>query len=108
MLNFSFAGLGLPALDVACFWHKLEDLKTSPLHSAEAIGVLQRVFLGACGGAFDLTRPDAKLGLARVVLSKMITLLEARSVRPDNWIDGRRRYARYLTLLKSGFDVTTP
>lgn len=105
VLDFSFAGLGLPAFDVACFWHKLEDLKTSPLHSANAIGILQRTFLGGYGSGFDLTRPDAKLGVARVVLSKMITLLETHSVRPDDWIDGRRRLARYLTLLESGFEV---
>ncbi len=108
VLDFSFAGSGLRAFDVACFWHKLEDLKTSPLHSAKAIGVLQQIFLGAYGGTFDLTRPDAKLGLARIVLSKMITLLESDSVRPDNWIDGRRRYARYLALVESGFEVTAP
>lgn len=105
VLDFSFSGPGFPVFDAMCFWHKLEDLKTSPFVLRRNIEYLQSRFIQGCGRFFDMTGSEARLGLARLVLSKMVTLLNEQSFRPDNWIDGRRRYARYLSLLKSGFEV---
>jgi hypothetical protein len=104
VLDFSFAGSGLPAFDVACFWHKLNDLKVSRIRSSRNIDMLQQRFIAGYGQEVDWTQPAAKLGIARLVLSKMCSSLRERSLRPDVWIDGRRRYAHYLADLESGFD----
>ena len=104
VLDFSFAGPGFPVFDVACFWHKLEDIKISPLYGGAAIEALQEGFLGAYGQDFDRNRPESKLGVARLVLSKMVTLLNERSLRMDHWIDKKRRYAAYLALVQSDFE----
>jgi thiamine kinase-like enzyme len=101
VLDFSYSGAGLPAFDLACFWHKLEDLKISLLRGRKGLEAIQNRFLYEYGLEFDLTRPDIKLGLTRLILSKMTTLLDSRSIRPDRWIENRRRYANYLAMLES-------
>ena len=104
VLDFSYSSAGLPAFDLACFWHKMEDLKISLLRGRKGLEAIQNSFLYAYGVDFDLTRPDIKLGLTRLILSKMTTLLNSRSIRPDRWIENRRRYATYLAMLESLFE----
>jgi tRNA A-37 threonylcarbamoyl transferase component Bud32 len=104
VLDFSFAGAGLPAFDVACFWHKLDDLKISRIRSSRNIEMLQQRFIAGYGRDIDWGQPEARLGLARLVLSQMCSLLREKSLRPDVWIDGKRRYARYLACLESGLE----
>jgi hypothetical protein len=101
VLDFSFSAPGLKIFDVACFWHKLEDLKSSPLYPTRAIENLQRRFLSAYRTDFDPARPDTALGLMRLVLSKMVSLCQTRARRPDHWLENKRRYSRYMALLDS-------
>jgi aminoglycoside phosphotransferase (APT) family kinase protein len=101
VLDFSFSAPGFKVFDLACFWHKLEDLKSSPLYSGRAVERLQERFLDAYGTELDTTRPDTALGLMRLVLSKMAVLCEFRSLRPDRWLETRRRYSTYSALLDS-------
>lgn len=105
VLDFSFAGPGVPAFDVACFWHKLEDMKSSPFVQQKKVAILQNRFLDSYGIKLDSNRPEVKLGLARLVLSKMLTLLNCHSFRPDKIYERRRRYASYVSLLKSEFEI---
>ena len=106
VLDFSFAGPGVPAFDLACFWHKLQDLKSSPFVKKRKVEILQNRFLDAYGQRLDGSRPEVKLGLARLVLSKMLTVLRSHPLRPDKFLESRRRYASYVALLKSEFEVT--
>jgi aminoglycoside phosphotransferase (APT) family kinase protein len=101
ILDFSFAAPGLKMFDLACFWHKLEDLKSSPLYSPSAVEALQREFLAAYGADFDTRRPDVALGLMRLVLSKLVVLCLTHSRRPDTWLEKHRRHSRYLAFLDS-------
>jgi len=104
VLDFSFATAGLKTFDLACFWHKLEDLRKSLSHGNRGIEAIQNCFLETYGSGYDLSRPEFKLGVARVVLSKMLTLLNTRPTQPYQWIENRIRYAGYVKLLKSGFE----
>ena len=104
VLDFSFATVGLKAFDLACFWHKLEDMKRSAIRGNRGIDAIQNCFLDAYGSDFDFSRPEVKLGLSRLVLSKMLTLLNSRSIRLYGWMENRRRYSDYLALLESGFE----
>jgi aminoglycoside phosphotransferase (APT) family kinase protein len=106
VLDFSFSTPGLPAFDLACFWHKLEDLKGSLLRGNRGLRVIQDRFLDAYGTDFDTARPDVKLGLARLILSKMLVLLNSRSGRSYRWLENQRRYSAYLAQLESGFELT--
>lgn len=104
VLDFSFSTAGLPAFDLACFWHKIEDLKGSLLRGNRALTEIQERFLEVYGANFDAQKPDIKLGLARLVLSKMLTLLNNGKASIRGRIDDRRRYSNYLALLESDFD----
>ena len=104
VLDFSFSSPGLPAFDLACYWHKIEDLKGSLIHGKKSLEVIQNAFLQGYGATFDLARPDIKLGLTRLILSKMLTLLDTGHEGFPGWIENRRRYSTYLRLLESGFD----
>lgn len=99
VLDFSFSAPGLRLFDAACFWHKLEDLKVSPLYFDRTVETLQRRFLAACDMDLDPRRPEVRLALLRLVLSKMATLhLSAKtSSRPQ--IQSKRRYSHYLAVL---------
>jgi len=105
VLDFSFSTPGLPAFDLACFWHKIEDLKGSLLRGNKGLETIQNHFLNTYGSSFDISRPEVKLGLARLVLSKMITLLDSRNNRFNGWNENPRRYSTYLSQLKSGFEL---
>ncbi len=99
VLDYSFAGPGLPALDVACFWHKLDDLRESLVVDAKRVDTLQRTFIDALETPFDLGDDAARLGLARLVLSKLITVLRQPATRA-----GRRRVTAWRRWLESGLD----
>jgi len=104
VLDFSFSTPGFPAFDLACFWHKIEDLKGSPLRGNKGLESIQKTFIDAYGFEFDTRKPDIKLGLARLILSKMLTLLNSRNMRLNRLIENRRRYSFYLSLLESRFE----
>ena len=104
VIDFSFAGAGFPIFDVACFWHKLEDLKVSPFHSDRQVSDLQRTFVAAYERDATWSSAQARLGLIRLVLSKMCTLVGNPSRRPDTWINANLRRRQYLEGLRSGFD----
>lgn len=99
VLDYSFAGPGLPEFDVACFWHKLEDMRGGLLVSNARVAALQDAFTGALDRPFDPSDAAFRLGLARLVLSKMITILRSPPQRA-----GRRRVARWRRWLASGLD----
>ncbi len=99
VLDYSFAGPGLPAFDVACFWHKLDDLRDSLLTEGRRVDALQGAFLDALDAPLDPDDDAMRLGLARLVLSKMITLLKQPATRA-----GRRRVAGWRRWLESGLD----
>lgn len=99
VLDYSFAGPGLPVFDVACFWHKLADLKDSALLSNRRVARLQQAFLDGSGAGFDPSTPAVRLGLARLVLSKMITVLKDPAQRVDRRHAQRRRYRAWLAWL---------
>lgn len=96
VLDFSFSSPGLPAFDLACFWHKLEDLKWSPLLASRKLTSLQEHFMDAYGFSFNPARPDVKLGLVRLLLSKMLTLLHTPGDRPYRRLENHLRYTAYL------------
>ena len=104
VLDFSYSPPGLPAFDLACFWHKIEDLKGSLIHGKKTLELIQNAFLQGYGTTFDLARPDIKLGLTRLILSKMLTLLGTGHKGLPGWIENRRRYSTYLRALESGFE----
>ena len=104
VLDFSFATPGLPAFDVLCFWHKLEDLKSSPLYAKQGITALQEAFLAGYGQPLALESPAAKIGLTRLVLSKLLSTLKAPSRRPHQWYENRRRCKAYVTLIQNEFE----
>ncbi len=106
VLDFSYSTPGLPAFDLACFWHKLEDLKWSILRGNKGMEAIQNQFLTAYGSNFDMSRPDIKLGLTRLTLSKMLTLLDSPVTLGYREFEKKRRYSRYLKLLKSGFETS--
>jgi aminoglycoside phosphotransferase (APT) family kinase protein len=101
VLDFSFTSPGLPAFDLACFWHKLEDLKSSPMRGKHGLEQLQTCFLDAYGSDFNTSREDVKLGIARLLLSKMLTLLTSPGTNPLRRLENRRRYNNYLSDLIS-------
>ncbi len=101
VFDFSFSAPGLCMFDVACFWHKLEDLKYSPFYPNRTVEELQKRFLGAYQTEFDVNRPETALALMRLILSKMLSLCEFSTRRPDHWLENRRRYKGYLAFLKS-------
>lgn len=101
VLDYSFAGPGLPAFDVVCFWHKLNDMRDSLLIEGERVDTLQTAFIDALDMPFDLADDAVRLGLARLVLSKMITILRQPTTRA-----GRRRVAGWCRWLESGLDST--
>ncbi|MCP5418113.1 MAG: aminoglycoside phosphotransferase family protein [Chromatiaceae bacterium] len=103
VLDFSFSTPGLPAFDLACFWHKIDDLKRSPIRGKRGLEYLQQRFLDAYGSDFDFNKPDVKLGLARLVLSKMLTLLNSENRGIKQRLDKRGRYSAYLRLMESDF-----
>lgn len=103
VLDFSYSTPGLPAFDLACFWHKIEDLKWSPLRGNKGLEAIQKHFLEAYETDFDITRPDIKLGLMRLILSKMLTLLNARNTWGYRRFENQQRYRSYLNFLESGF-----
>lgn len=100
VLDFSFAGPGLSAFDAACFWHKLEDFRASPLHASERVTRMQHALQNALGLDFSTDSPAVTLGIARLVLSKMITVLKHPSRRPDLRVIERRLYARWIGWLR--------
>ncbi|MGE3771991.1 MAG: phosphotransferase [Gammaproteobacteria bacterium] len=99
VLDYSFAGPGLPAFDVACFWHKLDDMRDSLLSEGRRVDALQAAFVDALATPFDPADHASRLGLARLVLSKMITVLRQPATRA-----GRRRVAGWRRWLESGLD----
>jgi aminoglycoside phosphotransferase (APT) family kinase protein len=101
VLDYSFSAPGLPIFDVACFWHKLEDLKASPFYLNKTVEEIQNGFLGACQIEFNLHQPEVKLALMRLVLSKMLSLCEVSTLRPGLWMENKRRYSGYLEFLRS-------
>lgn len=106
VLDFAFSTPGLPAFDLACFWHKLEDMKGSLIRGNRGLETIQQCFLHAYGFDFDTRRPDVKLGLARLILSKMLTILDSGGFRRYSWTRNRHRYMAYLSFLESGFELT--
>jgi thiamine kinase-like enzyme len=104
ILDFGYSTLGLPAFDLACFWHKLEDMKGSPVHGTRGLETMQHSFLQAYGCDFDTKRPDVKLGLLRLILSKMVTIMESGGLRRYSSISNRHRFRSYLSTLESDFD----
>ena len=103
VLDYSFAGPGLSSFDVACFWHKLDDIRESPTHDPRRVTALQEAFIGASATP-DLASPAVTLGIARLVLSKMVTRLRKPTWRPYLRFAQRRRYRNWLRWLESGFD----
>ena len=99
VLDYSFAGPGLPAFDVACFWHKLDDMRQSLLIEGRRVDALQAAFTEHLGRPFDPADDALRLGLARLVLSKMITLLKQPAT-----VAGRRRIGGWRRWLESGLD----
>lgn len=99
VLDYSFAGPGLPAFDIACFWHKLDDMRDSLLTEDRRVDAMQSAFVEALDRPFDLAGAAPRLGLARLVLSKMITLLKQPDTRA-----GRHRIALWRRWLDNGLD----
>jgi hypothetical protein len=106
VLDFAYSTAGLPAFDVACFWHKLEDMKGSPIRGNGGLETIQNDFLHAYGFEFDTRRPDVKLGLARLILSKMLTIMDSGGLGRYSWTRDRHRYTNYLSLLEADFELT--
>lgn len=105
VLDFAFSSPGLPAFDLACFWHKLEDMKGSIVRGRRKLENLQNSFVHAYGFDFDTSRPDVKLGLVRLVLSKMVTIMNSIGFKTSNWMRNRHRYKSYLLALESDFEL---
>lgn len=105
VLDFAFSTPGFPAFDLASFWHKLEDMKGSLIRGNSGLDAIQQCFLHAYGFDFDTKRPDVKLGLARLILSKMVTIIDSGSFRRYSWTRNRHRYMAYLSFLESGFEL---
>lgn len=101
ILDFSFAAPSLSCFDQLCFWHKLEELKCSPLYAESAIEALQTAFFAGYGATLGLTEPAARLGLVRLILNKLITLSTERTIRPDRWIENLYRRQDHLSVLRS-------
>jgi len=104
VLDYSFAGPGLPAFDIACFWHKLDDIRESLIADPARVTALQRAFVDGLDTGFDLAQDASRLGLARLVLSKMITILRAPARRPDLRCLQGLRLRRWRRWLDSGLD----
>lgn len=101
VLDFSFATASLPLFDQMCFWHKLEELKSSPLYAMDAIQTLQTAFLTGYGVDLRLNDPAAKLGVTRLLLNKLITLANEKPLRPDRLLESLARRQQHLLTLKS-------
>lgn len=99
VLDYSFAGPGLPAFDIACFLHKLDDMRESLLVDGRRVETLQAAFIAALDRPFEPADNALRLGFARLVLSKMITLLKRPPTR-----GGRRRVAAWRRWLESSLD----
>ena len=105
VFDFAFSSPGLPAFDLACFWHKLEDMKGSRIRGRRGLENLQNSFVHAYGCDFDTRRPDVKLGLVRLTLSKMLTIMNSNGFKTCNLMGNRHRYKSYLSALESDFEL---
>ena len=99
VLDFSMVDLGPTCFDVANFWHRLDVLKTSRLHSAALVSELQRLFLTRYG-RFEPSTPLIVLARLRYTTASMWAFLENEGGGSVMRLFRGRQYARYLKWLR--------